>query len=120
MLKAITNLLPWSQFFYRRSQPAEGSGALAPTNREPYINVTPWRASPEIQSFSGTICEVCGSEGVPVLYGLRPVPSEEEGVIGGCTISPGMPRYACTNCGTRWNVGDEDYYVTFRDMINRS
>jgi len=113
MLKAITNILPWSRV-------GEGSAPPPPTDKVPYVNVTPWTANPAVQSFDGTVCEVCGTEGVPVLYGFRPVPPEDEAVIGGCVISSGMPRYACTNCETRWNVGDEDYYITFRNLINRS
>jgi hypothetical protein len=110
MLRPIAKL-------FSRSQPTEEFVSPSPA-KVPYIDVTPWTANPAIQSFDGTVCEVCGIEGVPVLYGLRPAPPEDVAVIGGCTISPGMPRYACTNCGTRWNVGDEDFYVTFRKLID--
>jgi len=113
MLRAITNLLPWSQ-------PTEGSGTPPTIDRVPYDNVTPWKATSNVQSFSGSTCEICGTKGVPVVYGyLTIVPPEDEAVVGGCTISPGMPRYACTNCKTRWNAGDEDYYETFRKLLAR-
>jgi hypothetical protein len=111
MLKAITKLLPWSRF-------TEGIGPTAPPDSVPYVNVTPWRASSAVHSFVGTTCEVCGTEGVPVLYGLIPAPLEDEAVIGGCTISPGMPRYACINCGTRWSIGNEDYYRVFKSRYS--
>jgi len=112
MLKTITRLLPWSQR-------AEKVTSFTSTNTVPYINVPAWEASRTVQRFSGTKCEVCGTEAVPVLYGLVLTPPEDKAVIGGCVISPGMARYACVNCKTRWNVGDEDYYVTFRNRLDR-
>jgi len=83
---------------------------------EPYDRVTPWRGQPAAPSFATTTCEVCGADGLPLQYGFTI--SRPGVVLAGCTIYPGMPRYACPNCETRWNLGDEDYYDAFRKQLD--
>lgn len=50
----------------------------------------------------GQICPRCGMKAVPIAYGLLAGPPEDDAVIGGCTISPGQPNWACKSCSLQF------------------
>jgi hypothetical protein len=48
------------------------------------------------------MCPVCGSEGIPVLYGMVGPEAGEaqdrgEVIIAGCLLEPDSPRWGCRN-----------------------
>ncbi|MDG0867411.1 hypothetical protein [Candidatus Lucifugimonas marina] len=64
-------------------------------------------------AFGGEDCEICGTTGTPIVYGL---PARDSGleelstqgkvVLGGCGVHRGQPTHQCSNCGSQWRIGD--------------